>query len=172
MYFELTDSFEVTAPMAACWEFFTRAENLPRITPPWLRFTIAMPQPLPAIVCDATLDYTIRWMGVPVRWRTRIIDFSPAVGSGPGQFIDLQIRGPYTLWHHQHRFEPIAGGEGVRCFDRVLYQLPFGLVGQLTHALMVRRQLVEIFRFRRRVIGEALGWSRALQDDIAVCRLR
>jgi ligand-binding SRPBCC domain-containing protein len=166
MYYELTDHFEVTADVDRCWQFFGSAENLPLITPPWLKFTITMPAPLPQIGRDSVLEYTIRWMGVPVKWRTRIIDWSP-----PRQFIDLQIRGPYALWHHQHTFTPLGpvdsnGGGGVRCFDRVIYKLPVPLIRRPVHALIVRRQLIKIFRFRRRVIGEHLGWLRAVQDDV------
>ena len=105
VYYELTDSFDVAADIDRCWRFFGTAENLPLITPPWLRFTIAMPMPLPVIGQDAVLDYSIRWLGAAVKWRTKIIDWSP-----PRQFVDLQIRGPYALWHHQHRFEAIDGG--------------------------------------------------------------
>src|SRR5687768_255316 len=111
MDYQLTDHFQVRAGLDQCWDFFTRAENLPLITPPWLKFTIAMPTPLPPIVADSALDYTIRWCGVAVKWRTKIIDFSP-----PRQFIDLQIRGPYALWHHQHTFTPAeSDGGGVIC---------------------------------------------------------
>ena len=167
VYYELTDSFHVAADLQACWNFFGTAENLPLITPPWLEFTLAMPTPLPAIEQDATLDYTIRWAGVPVRWRTKIIDWSP-----PRQFVDLQIRGPYRLWHHQHRFEPSEDGQGVRCFDRVIYALPVPIVGRVVHATVVRRQLLEIFRYRRKVIGQNLGMSRVLQDDVEIRPLR
>jgi hypothetical protein len=38
--------------------------------------------------------------------------------------------------------------------DRVEYELPFGPLGRLVHALRVRRQLEEIFDFRRRAIEE------------------
>ena len=161
MCYELTDHFEVAADPRRAWQFFSTAENLPLITPPWLLFTTAMERPV-TIGPDSMLDYTIRWLGVPIKWRTRIIDWSP-----PRQFIDLQVRGPYALWHHQHRFEPSPAG-GTVCFDRVIYQLPVPLVRRAVHALVVRRQLLEIFRFRRGVIGRELGWVRAVQDDVRI----
>ncbi len=162
--YELTDHFKVRAGLERTWHFFSTAENLPLITPPWLRFTTAMSGPV-TIGPDALLDYTIRWLGVPIKWRTRIIDWSP-----PRQFIDLQVKGPYALWHHQHRFEPASHG-GTVCFDRVIYELPVPIVRRLAHPLVVRRQLLEIFRFRRDVIGRELGWVRPLQDDVRIERL-
>lgn len=161
--YELTDHFEVSADLDRTWDFFSNAANLPLITPPWLKFTIAMPS-LPQIQQDTILDYTIRWAGLPIHWKTRIIDFTPK-----RQFIDLQIRGPYILWHHQHTFEPSPAG--VVCFDRVIYQLPLPGFRRLVHAAIVRKQLLEIFRFRREVIGKQLGWVRALQDDVKIAAL-
>jgi ligand-binding SRPBCC domain-containing protein len=161
VYYELTDQFVVSSDAGRTWDFFSRADNLPKITPPWLRFEVRTPSPVE--MHDGTLlDYTIRWMGVPVRWRTRIIDWSP-----PRQFIDIQLRGPYALWHHQHVFEPAEGG-GTLCRDRVIYKLPGGLLGRAVHAATVRRQLLGIFAFRRRVIAEQLGWLRAVQNDVAI----
>jgi ligand-binding SRPBCC domain-containing protein len=160
MYYELTDHFVVSASIEKTWQFFGAAENLPAITPPWLRFTILTPAPI-RIGQDTLLDYTIRWAGVPIRWRTRIIDWTP-----PRQFIDLQVRGPYTLWHHQHTFNPVA--DGVECTDRVIYKVPVAGIGRAMHALTIRRQLLDIFRFRREVIGRELGWVRAVQPDVLV----
>jgi ligand-binding SRPBCC domain-containing protein len=160
MYHELTDRFIVSASPERTWAFFSTAENLPLITPPWLGFTNRSTSPT-RIELNALLDYTIRWMGVPIRWRTKIIEWSP-----PRQFIDLQVRGPYALWHHQHTFTPVAvGGD---CEDRVIYEVPAPLIGRAVNALLVRRQLVEIFRFRRRIIGERLGWVRAVQADVEI----
>ena len=160
MYYELTDHFIVAASQQETWDFFSQAANLPKITPPWLNFTIQTPEPID-IRLDATLDYTIRWSGVPVRWRTRIIDWTP-----PTHFIDLQIRGPYTLWHHHHTFKPTA--EGIECTDRVIYKLPVPGISRIVHGLIVKRQLLEIFRYRRDIIGKTLGWIRAIQDDVQI----
>lgn len=143
------------------WAFFSSADNLPRITPPWLRFKVLTPAPV-RIGPDSLLDYTIRWKGVPLRWRTKIIDWQP-----PTRFVDLQLRGPYAMWHHQHAFVPLAEG-GVSCADRVIYRLPFSLLGRIAHAALVKRQLLDIFRFRRGVIGQHLGWRRAVQPDVQI----
>ena len=163
MYYELTDRFEVKANLAETWRFFSTAENLPLITPPWLRFTVATPSPI-TIEQDTVLDYVVRPFGFPMKWKTRIIDWSP-----PRQFIDLQIKGPYTLWHHQHRFSELAGG--TLCEDRVTYRLPMGPLGRIFHPVTVRRQLLEIFRFRRKVMAEKLGWVRAVQEDVRIVAL-
>lgn len=156
MYYELTDRFIVPGDVSKTWNFFGAAENLPTITPPWLAFKVHTPMPI-VLGNDAILDYTIRWMGLPIRWRTRIIEWSP-----PHQFIDLQIRGPYSLWHHQHTFTAREGG--VECRDRVIYRLPApGPLARLVHATIVRRQLQGIFSFRREAIARHFGKIEPLQ---------
>ena len=160
MCFELTDHFLVASDLDRTWAFFSDAENLPRITPPAMGFRIETPMPI-EMRTDVVLDYTIRWMGLPIRWRTRIIDWSPMQ-----QFIDLQLRGPYTLWHHQHCF--VASGTKTECTDRVIYKLPGGPIGSIAHALLVRRQLIDTFRYRRAAISRLLGQIDPLQDDVEV----
>lgn len=160
---ELTDHFEVKADLPTTWRFFTAVENLAKITPPWLGFAVRTEASV-EIGDGSLLDYTIRWMGLPIKWRTRIIYFSP-----PRQFIDVQLRGPYALWHHQHVFAP--SGEGVICRDRVIYKLPLAPVAPLVHALVVKKQLMEIFRYRRNPIARELGWVRAVQEDVRIVKL-
>jgi hypothetical protein len=126
--------------------FFETPENLARITPPWLGFRILTPSPI-AMREGALIDYTVRWLGLRVRWTTLITDYSP-----PVRFVDQQIRGPYSFWHHTHEFEEVSGG--TRMCDTVRYVLPAGPVGTLLHTLLVRRQLEEIFDYRTRIIGE------------------
>jgi ligand-binding SRPBCC domain-containing protein len=163
VYYELTDRFVVSTDLQTTWRFFSSAENLPRITPPWLSFRIDTPTPV-TIEADSLLDYTIRWMGLPIRWRTKIIDWSP-----PRQFIDLQVKGPYALWHHQHRFNEVD--DGTECSDRVIYQLPVPGVRRLVHTMTVRKQLVGIFNYRREVIARELGLVRAIQQEVQIQKL-
>jgi hypothetical protein len=132
--------------------FFERPENLARITPPWLAFRMHTVPPL-SLRRGAVIDYTIRWMGIPVRWRTLITDYDP-----PNMFVDTQIQGPYSLWEHTHQFRPCAGG--VEMTDIVRYQLPLGLVGSVAHALIVGRQLEAIFDFRANVIPAIVATAR------------
>jgi ligand-binding SRPBCC domain-containing protein len=127
------------------FEFFSRAENLEAITPPWLRFRIVR-QSTRAIELGTYIEYELRWRAVPIRWRTEIVVWEP-----PHRFVDLQIFGPYRLWHHEHRFERHDGGTLMR--DIVHYQLPFGMLGKIAHTVRVRRDLRGIFDYRAAVIS-------------------
>ena len=125
--------------------FFTDIRNLGRMTPEWLGFRILAMRP-DTIGEGATIDYTIRLAGVPVRWRTRIVDWQPR-----RQFVDIQERGPYALWEHTHSFREVPGGVLMR--DQVRYALPFGPLGSAVHALAVRASLGRIFDFRYDVLA-------------------
>lgn len=129
--------------------FFAEAQNLEALTPGWLGFRIATPLPF-EMREGAEIEYRIRLVGAPVRWRTRILEWDP-----PRGFVDRQERGPYRLWEHTHRFE--RAGNGVVITDRVRYALPFGPLGRAVHALAVSKALERIFDYRRVRIEERFG---------------
>lgn len=136
--FQLSTRLFVARDLDTTFRFFADAGNLQRLTPPWLRFAILTPQPIPMHV-GALIDYRIHVHGVPIGWRTEITDWSP-----PFSFADKQIKGPYRLWHHLHAFRAVDGGTLVE--DTVHYR-PFG--GRLVHRLFVKRDLERIFTFRQ-----------------------
>jgi ligand-binding SRPBCC domain-containing protein len=136
----------IDRPIGEVFDFFSRAENLAAITPPWLGFDLRTPVPI-EMRTGARIEYRIALAGVPLSWRTRIEEWKPGV-----RFVDLQERGPYRLWEHLHEFDSMGGGVLMR--DRVRYALPFGLLGRVAHTLAVRAALNAIFDYRYDRIGE------------------
>lgn len=132
----------------AVFAFFADAHNLERITPPWLRFRVVTGGAI-EMRAGTLLEYRLRLHGVPVRWLTRIEVWEP-----PRRFVDVQVRGPYRLWHHTHSFEP-DDGDGLAMTDRVRYALPLGPLGRLAHGAFVRRDLERIFDFRQASVARA-----------------
>lgn len=144
----------VAEPLERVFPFFAQPKNLALITPPSLGFRLLTPRP--AIMEKGRLiDYTIRVLGVPVRWRTLITRFDP-----PRCFVDEQLSGPYSFWHHTHRFEQRNGGTYL--VDEVHYALPMmlaGPLGDLLYSLYVRPALVRIFDYRQQVFASLFGDS-------------
>ena len=134
------------SPVDAVFEPFARAENLEAITPPWLHFQIES-APRVEMREGTLIQYRLRFHGVPVRWRTEIVVWDP-----PHRFVDLALRSPFALWHHTHAFEAVDGGTLAR--DTVRYRVGFGPLGELVHAVLVRRDLERIFDYRREAVLE------------------
>ena len=155
----LRATVHLPVPRDRVFEFFASAENLARITPPELAFKIK--SPLPIAMAEGTLiDYTIGLAGIPMRWRTRITRWTPGV-----EFHDEQLRGPYALWIHQHRFRDDGVG-GTIIDDEVRYRLPFAPLGDLAHPL-VRLQLRRIFSYRTVAVRRLFGVSAEPSADEA-----
>lgn len=138
----------IALPREEVFAFFAAAENLERITPAELRFTISSQLPL-EMAPGLHIDYRLTLFGIPFRWRTLISRWEENVC-----FVDEQIRGPYALWQHTHTFADTEEGTLVK--DEVRYRLPFFPLGEVA-VFMVRRQLRRIFLHRAAVIGELLG---------------
>jgi ligand-binding SRPBCC domain-containing protein len=138
----------VPRELPVVFEFFSRAGNLERITPPWLSFGLITPEPI-EMRSGTLIEYRLRVHGVPVRWVSRIEEWEEN-----RLFVDRQLRGPYGLWHHRHEFTAVPGGTRVR--DHVEYALPFGILGDLVHLALVRRDLTRIFDYRNEAVTRLL----------------
>ena len=136
-------------PVADVFAFFAEARNLERITPPWLTFRVRTPEPI-AMGVGTLIDYRLRVHGVWLNWTTRIEEWESGVA-----FVDRQIAGPYALWRHRHTFR--AAGDETIVADRVDYALPLGRLGDLAHALFVRRDLERIFAHRHAAAAHQLS---------------
>lgn len=139
----------VAHPLPEVFAFFEKPENLARITPPWLEFRILTPSPI-LMKEGARFEYTVRVMGIRMKWISLINDYQP-----PFRFVDEQVKGPYAYWHHTHTFAEAKGGTLVG--DEVRYALPFGMIGTVVQRLAVRKQLEEIFSYRSEVISKTFG---------------
>ena len=140
-------------PREKVFEFFADPRNLEKLTPSWLRFEVLDPDSI-AMETGATINYRLRLRGIPLRWRSRIARWDPPCG-----FVDVQVRGPYREWIHQHGFESSRGGTLVS--DRVDYAV---LGGRLVNRLLVRRDLERIFDFRAAALVRMFGGGAAGSD--------
>jgi ligand-binding SRPBCC domain-containing protein len=130
------------------FDFFSDAFQLETLTPKWLHFSVLTPPPI-QIERGTLIAYRLRLHGIPIRWQSVISTWEP-----PFRFVDEQTRGPYRRWHHEHRFEAVDGG--TLCRDIVDYDVHGGA---LINALVVRRDLLRIFRFRQDNLRELFANS-------------
>ena len=136
----------IKRPLDEVFAFFSRPENLELLTPRHLRFQMLTPSPI-QMKEGALIDYAIRLLGISFRWTTYITLFNPL-----RSFVDVQLRGPYTFWHHTHTFDATVDGTIVT--DEVTYALPFSFLGRMAHGLFVKYQLRRIFNYREAQIAD------------------
>jgi ligand-binding SRPBCC domain-containing protein len=140
--FMLRASQLLPIPPEEAFKFFEDPGNLSAITPAWLDFKmVAGGRKETEVFEGAEFDYTIKWLGRTLPWRSRIEDYRP-----PYWFRDVQVSGPYVLWNHLHVFERLP--EGTFLKDEVTYRLPRRLLGRWLHKRIVKRQLEDIFCYR------------------------
>ena len=135
--YELNVTHQIDAPLDKVFDFFSKPENLSKITPAKLGFNILTPSPI-KMEKGTLIDYTIKLAGIPLRWRSLITEYDP-----PKKFVDEQLNGPYSYWHHTHSFRAV--NSGVEMNDVVRYAIPMGIIGRFMHAIWIKRDLNKIF---------------------------
>tara|TARA_R110002072_G_scaffold10569_34_gene49266 strand:+ start:223 stop:690 length:468 start_codon:yes stop_codon:yes gene_type:complete len=132
-------------PLDEVFPFFADPRNLEALTPDFLKFRV-LGMTTPEIEEGTEIDYSLRLRGLPIRWRSRITDWNPPFG-----FTDVQVQGPYRLWHHEHKFE--ARGGLTIASDHITYAV---LGGSLVDRFLVRPDLERIFDHRTQRMAELL----------------
>jgi len=139
------------ASLEEVWDYFSSPANLNEITPDDMTFEeltdLNGKKNYPGMV----IEYIVRpIMNIPLQWVTEITH------SETGKyFIDEQRFGPYAFWHHEHSLEQRDGY--ILMTDTVHYAIGWGILGRIAHALIVRRKLEHIFRFREAVMERRFG---------------
>ncbi len=119
-----------------------------RLVPPWQRFEVAGGST--AVEDGSRLELVMRKGPLRFRWLAEHRDVRPGAG-----FADVQVRGPFALWRHEHLFEPVPGG-GSLLRDRIRYRPPGGALGRLLARPMLRQDLERTFRYRHRTTAADL----------------
>ncbi|MBE7172696.1 MAG: SRPBCC family protein [Williamsia sp.] len=151
----------IPVSVSQAWTFFSDPANLADLTPAYLSFHIISHHQGNTMYPGQIIEYTIKpLLGIRVYWMTEITHVSHEKF-----FVDEQRYGPYSFWHHQHRFKPVDGG--VEMTDIVHYKIPLGFLGGIAHGLLVRRRLEQIFSYRFEKIESYFGkWPAGQSKNI------
>lgn len=131
------------------FEFFRNEKNLEILTPEFLNFKV-INKTTDHIEKGTLINYSLRLHGIKVYWRTLISEWTP-----PQSFVDDQVKGPYSKWHHTHEFLGLGGGTLMT--DHVVYKIPVGLLGRIFGGWKVRGDVRTIFGFRQKKVHELFG---------------
>lgn len=136
--------------ISEAWVFLSNPKNLKTITPNFMGFDIvsgAEKEMYPGQI----IEYIVKPVfGIPNKWVTEITHVEDKK-----YFVDEQRFGPYSLWHHKHFLKEINGG--VEMEDIIHYKVPFGLLGQIVHPILVKPKLNQIFEYRKSKLIELFG---------------
>jgi len=146
----LSDVTLISKPLDEVFDFFSKAENLNRLTPPQLNFEIITPLPV-KMGNGSIIDYRIKLNGMPFNWKTEISAWEP-----PHLFVDQQLKGPFVLWRHEHRFKAIHTNL-TEMTDTVHYLSPGGPLEPLVHHLFVKKKVAGIFNYRKEQLKKIFG---------------
>jgi ligand-binding SRPBCC domain-containing protein len=136
-------------PLAEVFEFFSNAENLNKVTPTEVSFSMLTPMPVKMQV-GALIDYRIILSGIPFFWRTQVSVWQP-----PYRFVDEQAKGPYVFWHHEHTFED--KGSYILMTDRLHYLSPGWFLEPLIDKLFIRPRIEKIWGYREQQFKVLFG---------------
>jgi ligand-binding SRPBCC domain-containing protein len=142
--------FTTTVPrsLAETWDFFSRPENLEKLTPPEVKFDIRSPVAGVEMYEGMIIQYRVTpFPGFTTDWVTEITQIKHHE-----HFIDDQRVGPFALWHHQHFFRAIDE-HTTEMTDILHYQAPLRFLGTIADKFFVHRQVRGIFTAREEAIG-------------------
>ena len=150
-FYQLHKTQKIPATIDEVWDFISKPGNLKRITPSYMGFDITSGNENEEMHPGMIITYKVSPLfGIKMKWVTEITHVKEKV-----YFVDEQRVGPYAIWHHKHKIEPVEGG--VLMTDIVSYKPPFGFLGSLANTLVIKKKLREIFDFRQRAVEEAFG---------------
>ncbi|MCP9236879.1 SRPBCC family protein [Lewinella sp. JB7] len=139
----------VPRSLAETWDFFSRPENLEKLTPPEVKFEIVSPVAGREMYEGMIVQYRVTpFPGFTADWVTEITHIRHHE-----HFIDDQRVGPFALWHHQHHFRAVTAGE-TEMRDILHYQAPLRFLGTIADKLFVHRQVKKIFSEREKAIRQ------------------
>ena len=142
---------KIPVSLKVAWNFFSSPANLEAITPGNMGFTIISKHHGEKMYTGQLIEYKVNpILNIPMYWMTEITHVEELK-----YFIDVQRKGPYSLWHHQHHFKEIEGG--VEMTDIVHYKNPMGFIGEIGNIIFIKNQLKKIFEFRFQKTEDIFG---------------
>ncbi|MFB7843009.1 SRPBCC family protein [Microbacterium sp. NPDC056052] len=100
-----------------------------------------------------TVTWDARHFGIRFRMTSLVFDVD-----APHAFSDRQIRGPFAEFRHRHTFSSVPadsapGEHGTLMRDEIVFRSPFGPIGRIVDALVMRRHLVRLIEQRNDMLA-------------------
>ena len=149
--YQFAEEQKIPANIDAVWDFVASPHNLKHITPAYMRFEITSKNLPQAMYPGMIISYKVSpILGIKMTWVTEITHVKDKV-----YFVDEQRMGPYAIWHHEHHLSAIEGGTLMS--DIITYAPPLGILGAIANWLFIKKQLREIFDYRKAAVIKIFG---------------
>ena len=150
-FFQFKRTQKINRPISEIWDFISDPRNLKKITPEYMGFDITSENVPEKMYEGMIISYKVTpLLGIKTTWVTEITHLKEN-----SYFVDEQRIGPYKIWHHQHILEEIE--KGTLMTDIVSYKPPFGFLGNIANAFIIKGKLNEIFEYRTKALNEIYG---------------
>ena len=138
----------IDCPLEKAFEFHSDTNNLKKITPEFIKVKLVKID-LP-LRLDSEIILEITQFGfLKTKWNIKLTDFQPNI-----LITDTQTKGPFKIWKHSHCFEEKEGKTFM--IDRIIYELPFGIIGRAADKLFIAKMIGKQFEFRHKVTKSIL----------------
>jgi len=150
-FYQFIETQKLPVGIQQIWDFVSSPLNLKEITPDQMGFLVTNDIADQKMYPGMIITYKVSpLLGIKLNWVTEITHVKELE-----YFVDEQRIGPYAMWHHEHKIEPIE--DGVLMTDIVSYQPPFGFIGAMANEFMIKKQLRRIFAYRTIAFEKRFG---------------
>lgn len=154
--YRIESRITVAAGAGEAFRFLADPASLPALDPPWVDARLVTGSGRSRVV-GSEAEYLLRWFGVPLYLRMVVTELE-----APRRLALAQLAGPWRRYTHAFDLRSVPGGTEIR--ERSDFRGGPGPFELCLHRFVIRRQLEEVVRFRRRALAEALGGGQAAAD--------
>ncbi len=140
----------IAAPIQKVFDWHTRDGAFERLSPPWQRVTVLHKD-------NAALGAKI-YIKIHLGPMYYLATFEIVEFTSPTKFVDVQTKGNFVSWKHQHLFHE-TGEKNCDVEDVIEYQLPpwnanrKGLLSDWVGNSYIQRQLDRLFKYRHATLA-------------------
>ncbi|MDX1972098.1 MAG: SRPBCC family protein [Candidatus Sumerlaeia bacterium] len=147
----IEDRVVVLAPVKEVWEYYSNLNNLAEMMLPQLRMKVVKAETPLRLNSRIRFKLQPKGMPFPIYWDAQIVVFEEGV-----RFVDKQIKGPFSRWVHEHRFEPLGEDKTV-VVDTLEMDGLSGLLASLGESFLLGSKLQLLFDHRRMILDRKFG---------------
>lgn len=143
------------------FDYHARRGAIDRLIPPWERVKILKRNDSLDVGTEVLLQQSLG--PLKMEWLAKHTAYEP-----PQRFQDIQVRGPFRSWIHDHLIESTSD-QTSRLTDSVQFRLPYGLIGQLgSH--WIDAKVASMFNYRHQTTLEDLQYSAHIKSLVPAGR--